>query len=96
MMAGRRRERGIDLPQRKTRHERRRAALNQRWAEAADHVARFEAVVGYVRGALRRRQPNPAWTAELTDQHSRELLALGDRLLGKQGREPLARKGTAA
>ena len=96
-MAGRRRTRDATPgpSQRSVRKDNRRAAMAARWALAATPSQRFVAASDYVRGALARRQPDPEWAGQLTDEHAHALVAFGDRILEAQGRERITKEVAA-
>ena len=93
-MAGRRRSAaaadGAELAPttRRSRPDRRRAALATRYAIATTDTERLQCAFDYFRGAASRRHPRPEHAAELITDATNRLIEAGDQLLRMQAQEP--------
>lgn len=86
---------------RRTRRDRRRERLAEKWATTTSPKERLELAHDYLRGAAARRNPHQARVDELLEEFAEQLVAAGDRVLGWQAGERLtpattSRKETAA
>ncbi|ALE76923.1 hypothetical protein FRP1_29690 (plasmid) [Pseudonocardia sp. EC080625-04] len=75
---------------RRSRPDRRRAALATRFAKTTTDVERAVCAFDYFRGAASRRHPRPDAAAELVAAVIGQLIEAGDHLLRMQAREPLS------
>jgi hypothetical protein len=91
-MAGQPRSRGAPTRTlRQDRPKRRTAQLKAEMRVATSAADRLMAAVDFVRGALKRRNPDQAAAERQVDDITRQLIAVGTELLKAQAKEPRRR-----
>ena len=88
-MAGQPRSRGASTQTlRQGRPKRRLAQVKAEIRTSSDAAERLMAACDYVRGALRRRNPDQSAADRRVDELTRQIIALGTEVLREQAREP--------